>query len=240
MNTAVDDGLIKRNPCRIDGAGQEHSPERPVLTLTQVFALADAFTDRRYRLLVLLAVFCSLRWGELAALSRSCVDTDAGIISVRASVVELARGPLVTGPTKSAAGNRDVTIPPFLLPDVVAHLADFTSPGPRALVFVGPKGAQLRRSNFSRQWTQATAVAGLSGFHFHDLRHTGNTLAGEAGATLRELMDRMGHASTRAALIYQHRNAHRDKLIADEISRRARAELKRSGTQRARGKKKSS
>ena len=30
MYTAVDDGLIKRNPCRIDGAGQEHSPERPV------------------------------------------------------------------------------------------------------------------------------------------------------------------------------------------------------------------
>ena len=86
MNTAVDDGLIKRNPCRIDGAGQEHSPERPILTVSQAFALADAFTDRRYRLLILLAVFCSLRWGELAALPRCCVDTDSGIISVRVSV----------------------------------------------------------------------------------------------------------------------------------------------------------
>ena len=64
MNAAVDDGLIKRNPCRIDGAGQEHSPERPVLSIAQVFALADAFNDRRYRLLILLAVFCSLRWGD--------------------------------------------------------------------------------------------------------------------------------------------------------------------------------
>ena len=54
MNTAVDDGMIKRNPCRIDSAGQEHSPERPVLTAPQVFALADAL-DRRYRLLILLA-----------------------------------------------------------------------------------------------------------------------------------------------------------------------------------------
>ena len=86
----------------------------------------------------------------------------------------------------------------------------------------------------------ATAAADLSGFHFHDLRHTGNTLAGEAGATLRELMDRMGHASTRAALIYQHRTTHRDRLIADEISKRAQAALKPSGTQRARGKKKRS
>ena len=80
----------------------------------------------------------------------------------------------------------------------------------------------------------------LDSFHLHDLRHTGNTLAGEAGATLRELMDRMGHASTRAALIYQHRTTQRDKVIADEISRRAKDELKRSGTQRARGKKKHS
>jgi integrase len=139
MNTAVDDGLIKRNPCRIDGAGQEHSPERPVLTIAQVFALADAFTDRRYRVLILLAVFCSLRWGELAALARYCVDAEAGIISVRASVVELARGPLVTGPPKSAAGKRDVTMPAFLLPDVTAHLEAFTAANPRALVFTGPR-----------------------------------------------------------------------------------------------------
>jgi integrase len=234
LNTAVDDGLIKRNPCRIDGAGQEHSPERPVLTIAQVFALADAFTDRRYRLLILLAVFCSLRWGELAALARSCVDIDEGIIAVRVSVVELSRGPLVTGPPKSVAGRRDVVIPGFLLPDVIAHLGDFTADDPRALVFTGPKGAQLRRSNFSRAWNKAATTAGLTGFHFHDLRHTGNTLAGEAGATLRELMDRMGHASTRAALIYQHRSTQRDKLIADEISKRVQAEFKPSGTQRAR------
>ncbi len=112
--------------------------------------------------------------------------------------------------------------------------------GSRSLVFTGPQGAQLRRSNFTRQWKKATDAADLSGFHFHDLRHTGNTLAGEAGATLRELMDRMGHASTRAALIYQHRTTHRDKLIADEISKRAQAALKPAGTQRARGKKKHS
>ena len=51
-------------------------------------------------------------------------------------------------------------------------------------------------------------------------------------------MDRMGHASTRAALIYQHRTTQRDKIIADEISKRAETALKRSGTKRARGKKK--
>ena len=93
----------------------------------------------------------------------------------------------------------------------------------------GP-GAQLRRSSFTRIWRAALDAAGLVGIHFHDLRHTGNTLAAEAGASLRELMDRMGHSSTRAAYIYQHRTSLRDKMIADEISRRAEAEQTRSGT----------
>jgi hypothetical protein len=59
-------------------------------------------------------------------------------------------------------------IPAFLLPDVTAHLAKFTAADSRALVFTGPKGAQLRRSNFSRAGSKATAAADLSGFHFHD------------------------------------------------------------------------
>src|SRR6266568_355671 len=233
LNTAVDDGLIKRNPCRIKGAGQEHSLERPVLTLVEVFALADAF-DRRYRLLILLAVFCSLRWGELAALARGAIDVDGATLVVRAGVVELKNGALVTGPPKTDAGNRVLSIPDFLLADVADHLDTFTAPGPAALIFTGPKGAQLRRSNFSRQWNAATEKAGLSGFHFHDLRHTGNQLANDEGASLRELMDRMGHSSTRAALIYQHRSKRRDKRLADAISKRVRAERPRSGTQRAR------
>jgi integrase len=57
MNTAVDDGLVRRNPCRIKGAGNEDSPERPVLTVPQVYAIADAI-DPRYRPLILLAAFC--------------------------------------------------------------------------------------------------------------------------------------------------------------------------------------
>ena len=56
FNTAVDDGLIRRNPCRIKGAGQERSPERPVLTVPEVYALADT-VDGRYRALVLLGRF---------------------------------------------------------------------------------------------------------------------------------------------------------------------------------------
>jgi integrase len=66
-------------------------------------------------------------------------------------------------------------------------------------------------------------AAGLpEGFHFHDLRHTGDTRAAAAGASTKELMHRMGHGSMRAALIYQHATSERDHEIAKVISRRAR------------------
>ena len=68
---------------------------------------------------------------------------------------------------------------------------------------------------------QSVKAAGIAGdFHFHDLRHTGNTLAAASGASTRELMHRMGHASMRAALIYQHATNERDREIADGMDRR--------------------
>jgi hypothetical protein len=78
------------------------------------------------------------------------------------------------------------------------------------------------------------AGSGLAWCGTAGLGHTANVLAGEAGESLRELMDRMGHSTTRTALIYQHRTSVRDKMIADGISRRVQAERDRSGTQRAR------
>jgi integrase len=73
------------------------------------------------------------------------------------------------------------------------------------------------RSNFSRIWARALALAGLSGIQMHDLRHTGNHLAAISGASTRELMGQMGHVSVNAALVYQHRTASRDRAIADSL-----------------------
>ncbi|MFI6583201.1 tyrosine recombinase XerC [Embleya sp. NPDC050493] len=152
----------------------------------------------RFRALVLLAAFGSLRWGELAALRRDHVDLDTGTIRIDVSAIEMSNGQRVTGPPKSAAGKRTVTIPAPILLDLRRHVEWFAEKEPGGLLFVGPKGAALRRCNFSRVWRRGTRHLGVSDLHFHDLRHTGNVLAAETGATFRELMDRTSHA----ALIY--------------------------------------
>ena len=203
LNTAVDDGLIRRNPCRIKGAGQEKSPERASLTIAQVYALADAI-DQRYRALVLLGTFGSLRWGELAALRRGDIDLEGCTVRVDRQLTETISGAPSFGPPKSDAGVRLVPFPDVIAADLRWHLQCFALDGDDGLVFTSPAGTALRHSNFYRRvWLKAVEAAGLSGVHFHDLRHTGNALTADAGASLRELMERMGHSSTRAALIYQ-------------------------------------
>ena len=70
-------------------------------------------------------------------------------------------------------------------------------------------------------------------------------MAAAQGASLKELMERMGHSSARAALIYQHATRERDQKIAAGMGRlfteakkastsKQGTALKRSGTQRAR------
>ena len=103
------------------------------------------------------------------------------------------------------------------MPELRWHLDRFAAPGERGLVFVGPKGAPLRRSNFRPIWYAAIEKAGIPGLHFHDLRHVGGTLAAATGASLKELMARLGHSSTRAAMIYQHATRDRDEAIAKAL-----------------------
>jgi integrase len=103
------------------GAGQEKSPERPVLAVPQVYALADAVPDR-YRALVLLTVFGSLRWGELAALRRSDIDFQARTVRISRQLSEQRGGGFTFGPPKSEAGYRTVAIPAVITSDLASHI----------------------------------------------------------------------------------------------------------------------
>jgi integrase len=108
FETAVDDQMVRRNPCRIEGAAKEDSPEREIVSLPVVFAIADAL-PMRYRAMALLATFASMRWGELAGLRRENIDLDACEIRIVETAAELDRGDLLPGTPKSRAGRRTVT-----------------------------------------------------------------------------------------------------------------------------------
>lgn len=216
LNAAVADEVLPRNPCLLRGAGSERTPERVPPTLLEAHALAEAIQPR-WRMLVLLATWSGLRWGELVALRRGSLDVASGRLAVTDQLVETQHGREL-GPPKTDAGRRIVHLPPHLMAELVGHHNRLVGPAAEAWLFCGPLGAPLARRNFTSHWTRARAEAGLPSVRFHDLRHLSATLAATTGASTRELMARMGHSSPRAALVYQHATTDRDQAVAKAMS----------------------
>ncbi len=222
MESAVDAGLILRNPCRIKGAGTERLPEMRCATVEQVTALTYA-VEPRWQALVLLAAYSGLRWGELVGLRRRHVDPLHKTVHVVEQCTEVD-GRFVWGAPKTAAGTRTVSLPSSICDVMVDHIARWSAPGVDGLVFVTAEGTPLRRENFrKRVWLSACRAADLEGFRFHDLRHTNATLAAASGAPLRALMHRLGHNSAAAALRYQHKIEGQDQAIAEFLDQLAAA-----------------
>lgn len=178
----------------------------------------------RYRALVLTAGLAGLREGELFALRWGDVDLVAAAIAVRRKRLRLASGEVIEDDPKSRAGRRTVALPAVLVAELERHRAAFGGGAdPDGYVFKSAEGSPLERSNFrQRVWLPATRSVGLDGLRFHNLRHAAGTLAARTGATTKELMARLGHASPRASMIYQHAAKDRDRRIAEGLDAMAR------------------
>lgn len=221
LGTAASEGIADANPCTISGAGntERRVKIRPA-TLAELETIATEMPER-LRLMVLLAAWCALRYGELAELRRK--DIIGNVIQVRRGVVRVD-GEMRTTTPKSIAGSRDVTVPPHLMPVVDRHLERHTGPSRESLLFPAINGHHLQPSSLYRYYYPARNKAKRPDLRFHDLRHTGATLAAQTGATLAELMGRLGHSTVSAALKYQHIAANRDAQIAAALSQLAQKE----------------
>ena len=208
---------VLANPCAIRGASnakRTHNPEPA--TLEELAVIVKKMPDR-YRAMVVLAAWTGLRFGELTGLTRGDVNQRSGVVNVCRGITWV-EGQAVVGPPKSAAGRRGVAVPPHLLPMLKEHLRDHVGKSKDSLLFPAKSGGYMRPATLYRTYYPAREAAGRPDLHFHDLRHTGATMAGQAGATLAELMRRLGHSSPRAALIYQHASEQRDLALAARLS----------------------
>jgi integrase len=220
MTTAVDDGLLLNNPVRFKGASAERIVERPLLMWPDVAALADAINPR-FDALVWAAAGSGLRFGELTGLAMDHVDLDrCELRASRALSVQRGHSPAL-GPPKTESAHRTVEIPRSIAARIEQHIQDFEVPGERdALVFTSLRGGPLLNTYFAPRWQQARSEVGLEHVRFHDLRHFAGTEAATAGASLREVMARMGHSSSAASLRYLKAAEGRGREIADAIELR--------------------
>lgn len=217
------DRIIDINPAMIRGAGtaQRKIKPRPA-TLGELEVLTTEMPER-YKLMVLLAAWCALRFGELVELRRGDIDVKESVVRIRRGAVRVEGG-WVVGDPKSEASARDVAIPPHIMPAVKAHLANHVGRKADSLLFPAKSGGHLQPSTLQRHFYKARTTAKRSDLRWHDLRHSGAVMAAQAGGTLAELMARLGHSTPAAAMKYQHAAQGRDQAIAALMSKMAAAD----------------
>ena len=168
------------------------------------------------------------------------VKVERGVVRARTGHTERGRRTAaVVGGPKTDAGIRAVSIPSVLLPAVREHLSQHAAPGKVALLFPSHRDATLHLSEATlngceavfdadgcitrkgRGWREARRRAGRADLDLHDLRHTGASMAGEEGASMAELMHRLGHSTPAMAMRYQHSHLDRDRELGRRLSARA-------------------
>jgi integrase len=220
MASAVVDEHIDGNPCRIVGAGRAKRVHRIRPASVAELAVLTEAMPQRLQLMVTLASWCALRFGETVELRRGDIDLSAEVIRIRRAAVRTKGSYSITTP-KSDAGIRDVAIPPHIIPTIEQHLAKYVGAGRDSLIFPADGGGHLQPSTLYRHWYRARDIAGRPDLRFHDLRHSGAVLAAATGASLAELMARLGHSTPQAAMRYQHAAQGRDREIAALLSKLA-------------------
>lgn len=179
-----------------------------------------AAADPKYRAAIALGSYGCLRSSEVAGLRRDDIGIGGKTVRVDEATKTGPGGHPIIGPPKSEAGYRTISLPPEAARIVCDHLEKYVPPAPRSLLFTTRTGGYERSRVFLAAYKTACMKTGLPVGRFHDLRHSGLTLYGQAGATLAELMARAGHSDVGAVLIYQHAGVERDAELATRMASR--------------------
>ncbi|WP_027932189.1 tyrosine-type recombinase/integrase [Amycolatopsis thermoflava] len=215
LNDAADEQLIAASPVRPRRRGRRRRSQRTPRQIwaepAEVLHIADQVAliyGPGGALLIVTAAWTGARWGELVGLQRQNLhlfDDNTGFFVIDPDIGALHepdKGPLFLGPPKTEESARSVTLPPFLVILLRAHLTTHTHPH----VFVTPDTELHRRSNFARRALRPAADGNARltnpavrlrpvkpGLKFRGLRHSHKTwMIDDAVPEIAQAM-RMGH-----------------------------------------------
>ena len=218
MNTAVEDKLLSETPCRIEMKAP-HERDVEALTPAELDVVA-AEVPEHYRAAVYALAWTSVRFGELIELRKKDIEDDGDVMRfrVRRGAARVGKK-MVVGDTKTVRSKRPVTVPPHVAVLLRDHMKNHSHKGPEAFLFTTTRGLRLSKSAMTNSLKKGYHKIGRADLRIHDLRAVGATYAAQAGATTKELMARLGHATPRMAMKYQMASEARDAAIAAAMSK---------------------
>jgi integrase len=218
MKSAVRSNARKDNPA----AGHHIDVPSRKLTSGDVLSMADvhrlvAVVAEPYKPAIWLMILTGIRPAELCGLRVGAVDFVRHVVHVHETLQPIhAFGDhpyrLVTGPTKTDAGDRRIPIPAWLTEQMAEMLVLRASTSGRTTnrddyLFVRPYGGPLERDKFRQSVIRpALRAAGLPDtLRTYDLRHSHASLLIDRGANVLAVAQRMGHSDPTVTLrVYGH------------------------------------
>jgi integrase len=213
IRRAERDGLAGRNVAALAELPVARVKKSRAMTLAQIGQLLGSGLDPWMRAYVTTGIMCGLRPGELLQLEWSGVDLDQRVIRVR-------------GDLKTEQSRRTLALPSAAAAALRAHRAQQAADrlrlgahyDDRDLVFCRDDGVPWRRQGVYVRFRRACEQAGIGpDWHPHLMRHTFVSVLSDAGVTMEDIADSVGHVnSTITRSVYRHQ-------LADTVARAAAA-----------------
>ena len=223
MRYALDEGVIRKNPCRRIHIQHRERGEQRVLSRFEQEKLRQV-ADGSRDLPALLSLYTGMRLGEICALKWTDIDWQKGTITVRRTVQRIAgnnaqndgcRTMLMIGTPKSRRSCRVIPVPEFILVMLRERLQSCCGD---AYVF-GKASAAADPRTIQRRFSRLAKRLGLSGAHFHTLRHTFATRLLELGVDVKTVSALLGRSSARTTLdFYAHSLSEQQRAAVAQLS----------------------
>lgn len=223
LKTAVEDGLIPTNPCTVKGGSRASTGKEVTPPTDDELEVILKALPEKYRVIATIAAAGGLRKGEIFALNREDIiitrKDDGTVDSVQILVTKSLAEPKGGGQRIVLKPKTKASVRPVIIfgkdAKTIADYVEDKSPGQP--IWTDRDGVgYMPLSTLQYPWEKAREAAGRPDLPFHALRHYQGTRFAQTGATLAEIMDRLGHSDVKAAMRYQHAGTR-----AEELARKA-------------------